>query len=240
MKNEADAQTFKKKISEQVLPTSLSVYCDPQSKIYNNQEMSGSYVYDDQGSKGERVDVVKDGILKGFLMSRTPISNFPKSNGHGRAMAGMQPAARQSNLIVETSQPKTNEELRAELIKLAKEQNKTYGYLFDEVEGGFTSTGRFQPNAFNVTPTLVYKVFTDGRPDEIVRGVDLVGTPLAIFSQIDQAGGKTEIFNGYCGAESGSVPVACVAPTVVLRLIETQKKSKSQGLPLILPRPDRN
>jgi predicted Zn-dependent protease len=238
MKNEDDAQTFKKKISEQVLPNALSVYCDPQIKTYENLELSGSYIYDEQGSKGQRVDIVKDGILKDFLMSRTPINNFPKSNGHGRAMAGMQPAARQSNLIVVTSEPKTNQELRASLINLAREQNKTFGYLFDEVEGGFTSTGRFQPNAFNVTPTLVYKVYTDGRPDEIVRGVDLVGTPLAIFSQIDQAGGETETFNGYCGAESGSVPVACVAPMLVIKMIETQKKSKSQELPLILPRPD--
>jgi len=238
MKNEDDAQTFKKKVSEQVLPSALSVYCDPQIKTYENMELNGSYIYDDQGSKGQRVDVVKDGILKDFLMSRTPINNFSKSNGHGRAMAGMQPAARQSNLIVETSQPKSNKELRAELIKLAKEQDKPYGYLFDNVVGGFTTTGRFMPNAFNVTPTLVYKVYTDGRPDEIVRGVDLVGTPLAIFSQIDQAGGKIETFNGYCGAESGSVSVACVAPMVVVKMIETQKKSKSQERPIILPRPD--
>ena len=238
MKNADDAQTFKKKVNELVLPTALSVFCDPQIRTYENMELNGSYVYDDQGSKGQRVDIVKDGVLKDFLMSRTPIDNFPKSNGHGRAMAGMQPAARQSNLVVETSQPKTNEELRAELIKLAKEQNKPYGYLFDDVLGGFTMTGRFIPNAFNVTPTLVYKVYTDGRPDEIVRGVDLVGTPLAIFSQIDQAGGKIETFNGYCGAESGSVPVACVAPAVVLKLIETQKKSKSQERPIVLPRPD--
>ena len=238
MKNEDDAQTFKKKVNEQVLPTALSVYCDPISTIYKNMELSGCYVYDDQGSKGQKVNVVKDGILKDFLMSRTPINNFPKSNGHGRAMSGMQPTSRQSNLIVETSQPKTNEELRAELIRLAKEQNKPYGYLFDDVLGGFTMTGRFMPNAFNVTPTLVYKVYTDGRPDEIVRGVDLVGTPLAIFSQIDQAGGKVETFNGYCGAESGSIPVACVAPMVVVKMIETQKKSKSQERPIVLPRPD--
>jgi len=238
MKNEDDAQTFKKKVNEQVLPTALSVYCDPQIKTYENMELNGSYVYDDQGSKGQRVNVVKDGILKDFLMSRTPINNFPKSNGHGRAMSGMQPVARQSNLIVETSQAKTNKELRVELIKLAKEQNKPYGYLFDDVVGGFTMTGRFIPNAFNVTPTLVYKVYTDGRPDEIVRGVDLVGTPLAIFSQIDQAGGKIETFNGYCGAESGSVPVACVSPMVVVKIIETQKKSKSQERPIVLPRPD--
>ncbi len=238
MKNEEDAQTFKKKINEQVLPSALSVYCDPQIKTYQEMELNGSYVYDDQGSKGQRVGIVKDGILKDFLMSRTPINNFQKSNGHGRAMSGMQPTARQSNLIVETSQPKSNEELRAELIKLAREQNKSYGYLFDDVVGGFTSTNRFMPNAFNVTPVLVYKVYTDGRPDEIVRGVDLVGTPLAIFSQIDQAGGKIETFNGYCGAESGQIPVSCVAPMIVLKLIETQKKSKSQERPIVLPRPD--
>jgi len=238
LKSEDDAQTFKKKINEQVLPLTLSIFCDPQIKAYAQMELSGSYVYDEQGSKGQHVDIVKDGILKDFLMSRTPINNFPGSNGHGRAMAGMQPTARQSNLIVETSQPKTNEELRTELIRLIKEQNKTYGYLFDKVVGGFTSTGRFMPNAFNITPTLVYKVYADGRPDEIVRGVDLVGTPLAIFSQIDQAGGKTETFNGFCGAESGSIPVACVSPMVLVKVIETQKKSKSQEKPIILPRPD--
>ncbi len=240
LKNEDDAQTFKKKVNEPVLPSALSVYCDPQSLTYKDMELSGSYAYDDQGSKGERVNIVKDGILKDFLMSRTPINNFPKSNGHGRAMSGLQPVARQSNLIVETSQPKTYQELREELIRLVKEQNKPYGYLFDEVVGGFTMTGRYIPNAFNVTPVLVFRIFTDGRPDEIVRGVDLVGTPLAIFSQIDEAGGKTEIFNGYCGAESGAVPVACVSPMVVVKIIETQKKQKSQERPLILPRPDSN
>lgn len=238
MKNEDDAQTFKKKVNEQVLPATLSVYCDPQIKTYKDMELSGNYVYDDQGSKGERVTIVKDGTLKDFLMSRTPINNFPRSNGHGRAMAGAQPAARQSNLIIETSQSKTNEELRTELIRLAKEQNKPYGYLFDDVVGGFTTTGRFMPNAFNVTPTLVYKIYVDGKPDEIVRGVDLVGTPLAIFSQIDEVGGRVETFNGYCGAESGSIPVACVAPMILVKMIETQKKSKSQERPIILPRPD--
>jgi TldD protein len=238
LKNEDDAQTFKKKINEQILPPALSLFCDPQIKTYAQMELCGSYVYDEQGSKGLHVDIVKNGILKDFLMSRTPISNFPASNGHGRAMAGMQPTSRQSNLVVETSQPKTNAELHAELIRLIKEQNKTYGYLFDKVVGGFTSTGRFMPNAFNITPTLVYKVYADGRPDEIVRGVDLVGTPLAIFSQIDQAGGKVETFNGFCGAESGSIPVACVSPMILVKVIETQKKSKSQEKPIILPRPD--
>jgi predicted Zn-dependent protease len=239
MKNETDAQTFKKKVNEQVLLPSLSVYCDPEMKQFDNQDLAGYYVYDDQGEKGQKVSIVENGILKNFLMSRTPINGFDKSNGHGRAMYGMQPASRQSNLMVETDQPQTIEEMRKELIKLAKEQDKPYGYLFDEVVGGFTTTGRYSPNAFNVTPTIVYRIYTDGRPDELVRGVNLIGTPLSMFSQITQAGGKSEIFNGICGAESGNIPVSATSPMLLVNQIETQKKAKSTERSIILPRPDK-
>lgn len=238
MKNETDAQTFKKKVNDNVLLQSLNVYSDPGLMQYNHQDIAGYYAYDDQGVKGQKVSVVESGILKNFLMSRTPINGFPQSNGHGRAMYGMQPASRQSNLIVEVSQSQTADDMRKTLIKLAKEQNKPYGYLFDEVIGGFTNTGRYSPNAFNVTPTLVYRIYVDGRPDELVRGVNLIGTPLSMFSQIVQAGGKPEIFNGVCGAESGSVPVSAISPMLLVTHIETQKKAKSTERSIILPRPD--
>jgi len=238
MKNETDAQTFKKKVNEQVLLPTLDVYSDPEQTKFGNQDLTGYYIYDDQGEKGQKVSIVENGILKNFLMSRTPINGFLKSNGHGRAMYGMQPASRQSNLIVETTDTKTEDEMKKELIRLAREQNKPYGYLFDEVVGGFTTTGRYSPNAFNVTPTMVYRIYTDGRPDELVRGVNLIGTPLSMFSQIVQAGGKTEVFNGVCGAESGSVPVSAVSPMLLVKQIETQKKAKSFERSIILPRPD--
>jgi len=240
LKSEEDAQTFKKKIGELVLPKSFSVYCDPLQKNYNGVDLNGYYSYDDQGSKAERVNIVENGVLKNFLMSRTPIKGFPKTNGHGRAQAGMQPVTRQSNLIIETSEPKTTEELRQELIRLCKEQKLAYGYLFKDVLGGFTTTGRYSPSAFNVTPTLVYRVYTDGRSDEMVRGVDLIGTPLSMFSQIDMAGGEKGVFNGVCGAESGGVPVSGCSPNILVKVIETQKKSKSQDRPYILPRPTDN
>ncbi len=240
MKSEDDAQTFKKKVGEVILPTSLSVYCDPLLRKYEGIDLNGYYQYDDQGSKAEKVNIVENGVLKNFLMSRTPIKGFSKSNGHGRAMSGMQAVARQSNLVIESNTPKTTQELRAELIRLAKSQKLEYGYLFQEVTGGFTSTGRYSPSSFNVTPTLVYRVYADGRPDELVRGVDLIGTPLSMFSQIDIAGGDKGVFNGTCGAESGGVPVSCCSPMILVKLIETQKKSKSQELPYILPRPTLN
>jgi TldD protein len=237
LKQESDAQTFKKKVGELVLPKDISIIFDPKLKKYRNIPLNGSYVFDDEGIRGQRVEVVKDGILKSFLMSRTPIENFPNSNGHGRAMIYFENVTRQSNMIIETSAPKSEAELRAMLIEQAKNANKEYAYLFDKVSGGFTTTGRYMPNAFNVTPLIVYRIYVDGRPDELVRGVDLVGTPLAIFSQVAACGNDYGAFNGACGAESGSIPVSCVSPTLYIKMIETQKKSKSQNQPPILERP---
>ncbi|MCU0858241.1 MAG: metallopeptidase TldD-related protein [Pontiellaceae bacterium] len=239
MKDEKDAQTFKKKVGELVLPADISVIFEPAlTKAPDGRDLNGYYLYDDQGVKGLKTLVVENGVLKGFLMSRCPINNFPNSNGHGRAAAGRQPVARQSNMIIQTADPKSFEELKNMLIEECRKQGKEYGYYFDKVTGGFTMTGRFIPNAFNVTPNLVYRIYVDGRPDEIVRGVDLVGTPLAMFAQIAAAGNDPDIFTGYCGAESGAVPVSSVSPTLFVKTIEMQKKSKSQERLPILPRPE--
>lgn len=237
MKSVSDGQTFKKQIGKEVLPKDLNVVMDPSIREYAGQDLIGSYHYDDEGVKGSKVDVVKQGILNHFLMSRTPIEGFSNSNGHGRAQAGKTPVTRQSNLIIETENPKSDEAMRQMLRDEAKKQGKEFGYLFKNVTGGFTLTGRFIPNSFNVTPTEVYRVYVDGRPDELVRGVDLVGTPLSMFSQIEAAGAQPKIFTGMCGAESGSVPVTCISPALFVKRIEMQKKSKSQERPPLLPRP---
>jgi TldD protein len=237
MKSETDAQTFKKKVGEKVLNENLSIIFDPSISKYKNFFLNGAYKYDDQGQPGKRLIIIENGILRNFLMSRTPITGFNNSNGHGRASAGMQTVTRQSNMFVESKAPLTNEQLRQALITEAKKQGKEYGYLFVNTVGGFTTTGRYMPNAFNVTPTEVYRIYVDGRPDELVRGVDLVGTPLSIFSNIEAAGDDYGIFTGFCGAESGSVPVSTVCPTLFVKQVETQRKAKNQTKLPILPRP---
>ncbi len=237
LKEETDAQTFKKKVGEKVLNENLSVVFDPGLERYDDFILSGSYKYDCEGQKGQRVTIVKDGILENFLMSRTPIEGFSNSNGHGRAQAGYQTVSRQSNLILETNRPYSEKQLRKMLIEEASKQGRDYGYLFISTMGGFTMTGRYMPNAFNVTPLEVYRVYTDGRKDELVRGVDLVGTPLAIFSNIEAAGNRSGIFTGICGAESGGVPTSTVCPMVFVSQIETQRKPKGQERMPILPRP---
>lgn len=231
-------QTFKKMVGEQVLPTDFQVYCDPTMRTYAGEYLNGFYLYDDEGVKARRVNAVVNGILSEFLLSRVPLDGFPHSNAHGRTAAGGDPVSRQSNLVVETSNPKTEAELRQMLIEEAKKQGKEYGYFFKEVTSGFTLTGEDGSlNSFNVTPLEVYRIYVDGRPDELVRGVDMIGTPLSMFSNIVAGGDKPSVFTGMCGAESGWVPVTASSPMIFVSKIETQRREKSRVIPPILPAP---
>jgi len=232
-----EGQTFTSKIGEQILPDFISIKDDPTEAALDKQMLLGNYAFDDEGVPAQNVQLVDHGVLKTFLMSRSPLVNIPQSNGHGRRQLGFVPVARQGNLIVSSSKAVTNDQLRQQLIDLVKAQGKPFGLLIDDIAGGFTFTGRQQPQAFQVLPLVVYKVYADGRPDQLVRGVDIVGTPLVSLTKIVATGDTPDIFNGYCGAESGSVPVAAVAPAILISEMEVQKKETSTDKPPILPPP---
>ncbi len=232
-----EGQTFARKVGEQILPNFLSIYDDPTAKATGKEVLLGYYPFDDEGTPAERVTLVDHGVLRNFEMSRQPLTGFPHSNGHGRRQIGLEPVSRQGNLIVQSSRTVSNAELRTKLIEEIKRQGKPFGLLIDDIAGGFTFTGRGQPQAFQVQPLVVYKVFADGKPDQLVRGVDIVGTPLVSLTKILATGDTPEVFNGYCGAESGSVPVAAVAPAILISEMEVQKKETSTDKPPILPPP---
>ncbi len=236
-KDQSDGQTFQGKVQEQVLPATMSITFDPTRSYFNEQALNGYYKFDDEGVESQKVKVVEKGVLKTFLMSRTPIKGFEKSNGHARTDGAAGPVSRQSNLIIESEKIVPMNDLRKMLISECKKQKKKYGYLFMDVMGGFTTTERYMPNAFNIFPTEVYRIYTDGRPDELVRGVDLIGTPLAMFAEIKAAGDKSEVFTGFCGAESGSIPVTAISPSLFVKRIETQKKPVAQVDKTLLPMP---
>ncbi|HEX4750909.1 MAG TPA: TldD/PmbA family protein [Bryobacteraceae bacterium] len=237
-KDIAEGQTFTKMLGTTVLPEFISVDFDPTRHEYHGTDLIGYYDYDDEGVKARPVKVVEDGVLKTFLLSRSPVGQFQQSNGHGRRQPGYEVVSRQSNLIVESSKKVSDQELRAQLIEQIKKQNKPYGLYFEEVSSGYTTTGRQGLQAFTVVPLVVYRVYPDGRPDELIRGVDIVGTPLASFQKILATSDRSEVFNGFCGAESGSIPVSAVSPAILVSEIETQKKKNAQEKPPILPRPE--
>ena len=236
LKDESDGQTFKRLIDRPLLPETFSVYFDPTVTSLADVDLAGHYRYDNEGVKARRVPVIERGVFKRFLMSRSPIEGFPRSNGHGRREAGYQPVSRQSNLLVEVTEPVTAAELKRRLLAEVERQGKPYGLRFEDIQGGFTLTGRSTPNAFNVLPLLVYRVYLDGR-EELVRGVDLIGTPLTAFGKIVAGDDQVRVFNGTCGAESGGVPVSASSPALLISEIEVQKKARSQDRLPILPAP---
>jgi hypothetical protein len=236
-KSEMEGQTFTKKVGKQILPEFISVYDDPALSHFKGEDLRGYYRFDDEGTPAQRVTVVEKGILRNFLTSRSPIKGFPVSNGHGRREYGREVVTRQGNLIIHSDNMLSYGELRRMLKEECRRQEKPYGLIFDDIAGGFTMTGRYGPQAFKVIPLLVYRVYTDDRPDEVVRGVDIVGTPLTSFSKILITGDDDAVFNGTCGAESGMVPVSAISPSILVSEIEVEKKHKEQEKPPILPPP---
>ncbi len=236
-RDQDQGQTFTRKVGERILPAFLSVYDDPTTAQTGKTPLMGAYNYDDEGVAVHRVNVAENGVLKNFLLSRTPVQGFAASNGHGRGEPGQTPVGRQGNLFVTSSESVPPARLRQMLIDEVKRRGKPYGLLFGEVEGGYTLTHRFSAQVFQVFPLMVWRIYPDGRPDELVRGAELVGTPLVTLEKIAAAGDDPQVFNGYCGAESGYVPVSAVAPSLLISEMEVQKKAKASDLPPVLSPP---
>ena len=236
-RGDEEGQTFTKELNKEVLPPFLSVSDDPTVSTFDKNWLSGTYSFDDEGQKARRVDLIQNGVLKTFLMSRLPIASFAESNGHGRGQTGRMPTGRQGNLIVTSTKTEPEIDLRKQLISEAKKQGKPYGLYFEDISSGFAVTTRSAPQAFQVIPLVVWRVYVDGRPDELVRGVSIVGTPLAAMKRILATSDKSEVFNGECGAESGTVPVSAVAPAMLVSEIETQRQQQGTQRPPILTIP---
>jgi len=238
-KSENEGKTFARKLGTSVMPSFLTVIDDPTIEKAQGQFLNGHYVYDDEGVPAQPVFLAKKGILTGFLLGRTLVQGFNASNGHGRSSAGWNPVARQGNLFVQADKSKqvSPQVLRAMLIAEAKKQNKSYGLLFDQISGGSTYTSTGSEQTYFVNPLLVYKVFVDGRPDQLIRGAEIVGTPLAALERVIAAGNDSVVFNGKCGRESGPVLVSAVAPSLLIQSLETKRKAKSFDKEPILPDP---
>ncbi len=236
-KDEDEGQTFTQKVGERILPPFLDVVDDPTLPDLAGEDLNGHYAIDDEGVRARPVQLVDDGVLRTFLLGRSPVAGFAESNGHGRRQPGHAVVARQGNLVVSASAALPYAALRKRLLDEVRAQGKEFGLVFDDISGGFTFTGRSTPNSFVVQPVTVWRVFADGRPDQLVRGVDLIGTPLATFGRIVAAADDVDVFNGVCGAESGWVPVSAVAPSLLVSEVEVQRREKGNDRPPLLPVP---
>lgn len=233
--DDTEGQTFKEKVGEKIIPSFLTIIDDPTIKNFNGTHLLGYYPFDDQGIPGKKVILVENGILKNFLLSRTPIKGFHKSNGHGRASYSKAPMARMSNTIIKSNKEYPKEELKKQLIAEIKRQNKPFGLIVKKMTGGETNTSSYDFQAFKATPLIIYKIDSTGK-ETLVRDLEIVGTPLVSINNIIATGDDYSVFNGFCGAESGYVPVSTVAPSILVSEIELQRQSsKKEKLPILPP-----
>ncbi|QDG53278.1 TldD/PmbA family protein [Persicimonas caeni] len=238
-RDQEEGRTFKGRVGEEVIPTFLSVYDDPTLSNWNDTQLNGYYKFDDEGIPAERVELVEDGVLRSFLKSRTPIEGSLESNGHGRAQGIQKPMARMGNLIVKADPKKavSYDELKKRLLAEVKKQKKPFGLIIRDISGGSTNTSGYGYQAFKGSTRLVYKVDPETGKETLVRGVEVVGTPLTAINKIVAASKDTGVFNGYCGAESGYVPVSAVAPALLTTEVELQRTQQSKERSPLLPAP---
>jgi predicted Zn-dependent protease len=235
--DDKEGRTFKGQVGKRVLPEFLSVIDDPTARAAGGLPLNGYYTYDDEGVAARPVTLIRRGVLRDYLKSRTPISGSLASNGHGRAEGTNDPMGRMANLFVRSDKRVSVAQLKQLLIEEVRRQGKPFGLIIRDISGGSTNTTNYGYQAFKGHPRLVYRVDAKSGEETLVRGVEMVGTPLTTVSKILATSDTEGVFNGFCGAESGFVPVSTIAPAVLMSEIELQRAQKTAERPTVLPAP---
>lgn len=232
-----EGQTFKGQIGQPVIPRFLDLIDDATQAKQGTISLNGHYAYDDEAVAARTVTLIDQGVLKTYLTSRKPVAGAVHSNGHGRAEGTSDPMARMGNTIVRSHRQVSFAKLKVMLLEEVRKQGKPFGLVIRDITGGSTNTASFGYQAFKGTPRLVYKVDAKTGAETLVRGVEMVGTPLTSINKIVATSDHVGVFNGFCGAESGFVPVSTVAPAVLLTEIELQRAQRTRQKQTILPPP---
>ncbi len=232
-----EGATFKGQIGKPILPPFISVLDDPTMAKLGDTSLNGHYGFDDEGVAAFPVTLVDKGILRNYLKSRTPVKGAPQSNAHGRAEGTLDPIGRMANTIVRSDKQVPYAKLKEMLLAEARRQHKPFGLIIADISGGQTNTTTYDFQAFKGMPRIVYRVDAETGKETLVRGVEFVGTPIGSLNRIVATSDSTAVFNGFCGAESGYVPVSTAAPAVLISEIELQRTRRAMERPPILPAP---
>jgi predicted Zn-dependent protease len=210
---------------------------DPTCVTSAGVDVIGHYLFDDEGTRARPVTLIKDGVLIDFLTGRQPVHDEQRaSNGHARNRRHERPISRMSNLIVKAEGGVSHAQLKKQLIEQVKKQKLPFGIMVLEAEGGETATEAYDFQAFLGRITVAVRVFPNGR-EELVRNVNFVGTPLSALNNILAVGSETRCLNGFCGAESGMVPVSTTCPGLLLGNLELQIADQRKRAQYLLPVP---
>lgn len=237
MDSRSEGHTFASRLGQRILPSGVDIVDDPTLREFDGKPLHGSYLIDDEGVRAQRAVLVEDGVLKSFLMSRQLAEGAKHSNGHGRHERFQDPMARMANLVVSARETHSWDELKQKLCEETSRRGLPYGLIIRGVSAGETRTDQYDFQAFKGLPTAVYTVDPKTGKETRVRDVTFIGTPLAVMQRIMGFGDTADVDNSYCYAESGAVPVATVAPPMLVGELELQRASTRRYRPPRLPFP---
>jgi len=195
-----------------VLPNFLSVVDDPTLKDFQGKSLVGSYMFDSEGVKAQPVSTIENGTLTNYLIGRQPLRDFPASNGHGRAAAGMAASPNLGVLLLKSSEAQSPENLKKKVMEMAKEQGKPYGYRVETLG---------QPGN---TPRLLYRVYASDGHEELVRG--------AVFNELDTRALRTAVIaagnDPLVSNRPGGVPTTVISPSLLFDELEVKRADTSK------------
>ncbi len=205
-----------------VLPNFLSAVDDPTLKDFQGKSLVGSYMFDSEGVKAQPVSAVEKGTLTNYLIGRQPLRDFPASNGHGRAAAGMAASPNLGVLLLKSSEAQSPDDLKRKVLQMITEQGKPYGYRVETLG---------QPGN---TPRLLYRVYASDGHEELVRG--------AVFSELDTRALRTGVIaagnDPLVSNRPGGVPTTVISPSLLFDELEVKRADTSKDkLPEYPPPP---
>jgi len=190
-----------------VLPAFLSVIDDPTMKTFAGKTLVGHYEADDEGVRARSVPVIQDGDLVNYLLGRQPIRDFPDSNGHGRTSPSQIPTPQTGNLLLQSKQSLSPDELKKKLLEICRQDGQAYGYLVETVGGK------------EYTPRLLYRVYEKDGHKELVRG--------AVFDELDTRALRHDLIavgnDPQVNNREAPVPTTVIAPSLLFDELELKR-----------------
>ena len=205
-----------------VLPAFLSVIDDPTMKTFAGRTLVGHYEADDEGVRATRVPVIQDGQLMNYLLGRQPIRDFPESNGHGRAAPAQVAMPMMGNLMVQSKQAFSPEELKNKLIELCRQEGKPFGYLVETLGGP------------NYDPRLLYRVYEKDGHEELVRGAEFDELDARALRNDLIAAGNDPLVNN----REGAIPTTVISPSLLFDELEVKRTDTPNAKLPEYPPPD--
>ena len=231
-----EGQTLKDAVGEEILPSFLTLRDDPTQKRFAGQSLVGHYEYDDEGVEAAPVMLVERGRVSDFLTTRSPLKKGHRSNGHARNHSFERPMSRMGVTVLEAENGLDDAAMKKMLLEEVAARELPYGIRVLYADGGETTTKSYDFQAFLGEIKAATRIFPDGR-EELIRGVNFVGTPLNAMRNIRAAGNAPFLENAFCGAESGWVPVSTVSPSLLVSGLELQSTGQSAVSPFTYPMP---